>query len=504
MTTYTRNRTEIVNTCFANNLTITEVELLNNPWYNNSGERIFYNCRNLVKVSGLSDNITNLYAGFYNCVKLNSIDLPRNIVEMVDAFIYCNFINTPDLSKCTKLVNLFETFKGCTNLTTLPPVIPNSVENMDMTFTWCNKLSGTTHILSPKIIDVGVAFWGSYQKNIYIPFGNTATYRSFISANYKTDGSVNGVYLKEDTTNFTSTGDWYHNRNNSTLCGYIGNDTNVTIPSSINELNTTVIAPLFFNNKDIVSVNYNNIPAENNSLSRAFYRCDNLSSVENINPDITEMNYTFGYCTNLVNAPAIPNSVVNMNGTYVYCTNLVNAPSIPNSVVNMYQTFTGCTNLRNAPTIPNSVTNMYFAFNRCSRLVDAPKLSNSVTSLGYTFGECSNLVNAPEIPNSVFQMSSTFMNCSSLVEAPIIPDSVQRMSRTFFGCSSLTGNIFIQSNQINLATQCFNNTSLIKNVYIPFKYANGEYTTTYNTFISQGYDEIGTTNGVYLKDLNQL
>ena len=40
-----------------------------------------------------------------------------------------------------------------------------------------------------------------------------------------------------------------------------------------------------------------------------------------------------------------------------------------------------------------------------------------------------------------------------------------------------------------------------KNVYIPFTYFNGVNTTTYNSFISAGYDTVGTTNKVYLKDI---
>ena len=48
------------------------------------------------------------------------------------------------------------------------------------------------------------------------------------------------------------------------------------------------------------------------------------------------------------------------------------------------------------------------------------------------------------------------------------------------------------------------NTSLTKNVYIPFTYQNRESTPTYNAFISAGYDEFGTKNGVYLMDINPL
>ena len=35
-------------------------------------------------------------------------------------------------------------------------------------------------------------------------------------------------------------------------------------------------------------------------------------------------------------------------------------------------------------------------------------------------------------------------------------------------------------------------------------YNAGDYSTTYNSFIAAGYDENGTQDGVYLKDINQL
>jgi hypothetical protein len=60
----------------------------------------------------------------------------------------------------------------------------------------------------------------------------------------------------------------------------------------------------------------------------------------------------------------------------------------------------------------------------------------------------------------------------------------------------------IHSNRITNAYNCFNETTLRKNVYIPFTYENGVNTETYNAFINAGYDKNGTTNGVYLKDIN--
>jgi hypothetical protein len=95
-------------------------------------------------------------------------------------------------------------------------------------------------------------------------------------------------------------------------------------------------------------------------------------------------------------------------------------------------------------------------------------------------------------------MRYTFAYCTNLVNAPIIPNNVTNMYGTFVGCAGLTGDIIIQSSNVVKATNCFNNTTLTKNVYIPFN------STTYNSFINAGYNENGTSCGVYLKDINEI
>ena len=78
------------------------------------------------------------------------------------------------------------------------------------------------------------------------------------------------------------------------------------------------------------------------------------------------------------------------------------------------------------------------------------------------------------------------------------------MYGTFDGCISIIGDIDIYSENIVNAENIFNNTSSLKDVYIPFKYDNGVYTTTYNSFITAGYsaDPSNRVNGVLLHDIN--
>ena len=53
-------------------------------------------------------------------------------------------------------------------------------------------------------------------------------------------------------------------------------------------------------------------------------------------------------------------------------------------------------------------------------------------------------------------------------------------------------------------TFCTGSGNFQLNVYMPIMYANGVNTNTYNSFVAAGYDANGTTNGVYIKDIDTL
>jgi hypothetical protein len=125
---------------------------------------------------------------------------------MYDTFWNCfNLVNAPVIPN--NVINMSYTFNGSTNLVNAP-VMPNSVINMHSTFRSCKNLTGNIYIQSSKITNGASCFdYTSLTKNVYIPFTyengvNTKTYNSFITAGYKIDGSVNGVYLKDINNNY--------------------------------------------------------------------------------------------------------------------------------------------------------------------------------------------------------------------------------------------------------------------------------------------------------------
>ena len=335
---------------------------------------------------------------------------------------------------------------------------------MFYTFAWCDNLSNDINIESEIITNASNCFEGtSLEKNVYIPFTyangvNTLTYNAFKDAGYSNDTRKDGVLLI-DINYDPELFNWrYRTLSNGVrlLQEYLGSETNISVPNRKTIIREGFGSP-FYNNHQFVSVDLNKTNIENDYMGVLFDSCTNLVNVTKIPDSVITMTSTFYSCSNLVNAPVIPNSVVYMSGTFYNCINLVNAPVIPNSVIDMSQTFI----------------------------------------------VCYNLVNAPVIPNSVINMAETFQYCNNLVNAPVIPNSVINMSQTFYYCYNLSGNIYIYSEQVSNIQDCFFYSSLDKDVYIPFTYANGEFTTTYNTF-TQYYSPTNRRSGVLLFDINSL
>lgn len=238
---------------------------------------------------------------------------------------------------------------------------------------------------------------------------------------------------------------------------YIGNETDINVPTNIDGKDTIINGDNTFMESTASTINLQNIPFINNTMTNTFYYSGNLNEVTGISPNITSMTHTYKFCSNL----------------------------------------------KTTPYIPDSVTDLSYAFYECIKLTSSITIPNSVSNMAYTFSACTNLSSAPNMPTSVQDLSHTFETCVNLVSAPIIPNNVTNMYQTFARCDKLTGDIVINSEHISNFTNCFIGTNTAKNVYIPYKYENGTYTETYNTAFNTTTG-INGKNGVTLHDLTEL
>ena len=509
------------------------------------------NLRTLPTLNGLTNKNVNVVECFANCFQLSLTgeEILPNIDSLSSMFEYCSKIQkVPKIPEC--VTNLSYTFFEC-NITT-PANIPFNVTNISDTYGNCTHLTKDIYIESPYIPDassmVNYFVPNTYTKNIYIPYGNTKTQGAFNNRS-----SLCNYTLKENPNYVTGNGFYYY-KPYKRLVKFVGTST-FNIPTSIVNSSTTYTVEwpedykaikndLVSNNTDITSADLTNYPY-NTIYEDMFYRCKNLTTITNIPSTVTRIdnrafamcNFTsftvpnsitnIGYdafylCNNLTNITLFNSITGNLYQAFAYCYGLTTIPIIPNSVTKLQDTFFMCGNLTTATTLPNSITSLSGVFEHCSNLVDVI-IPNSVTSLSMTFAYCSNLptviipnsvtdiyytfqgcsrLTNMSIPDSVVNMQGTFSSCSNLVSVSAIGNNVINMYYTFYSCSNLTGDLYIYSNQITNARNCFTSTTLTKNVYIPFTYENGVNTETYNAFVNAGYDTSGTTNGVYLKDLN--
>lgn len=133
-----------------------------------------------------------------------------------------------------------------------------------------------------------------------------------------------------------------------------------------------------------------------------------------------------------------------------------------------------------------------------------------VTISNTTYQNNTDIVSV-DLQNTSFvndSMYHAFYNCTSLETVTNINSNITNLEGAFYNCQNLTGNIYIYSEVVNNAIDCFTELSGIhktKYVYIPFKNSNdNNYTTTYNSFISAGYDTNGTKDDVYLRGIDLI
>ena len=300
------------------NVNIPNIDLAHNPMYNTSSMNYnemygsFYNNQNVVSISNISNEITNM----------------GRLMDPWDAGVFANctnLVNAPDLSGCNNLLSVEYAFINCTNLVNAP-ALPNSDISMEATFRNCINL-----VNAP-----------------VIPNGVTKLFQTFTGCSSLVNAPIipNSVWKMEET--FSD-------------CSSL-----VNVPSLAN----TDLERMFATFRRCPIVNAPALPNSVMNIAEAFSDCSSLVNVPDLSncTNLTHVVSTFARCSSLVNAPALPNSVMNMASTFVSCTSLVNAPVIPNSAINMSETFFWCNNILNISTIPSMVENMDRTFSYCQNL----------------------------------------------------------------------------------------------------------------------------------------
>lgn len=437
----------------------------------------FMGCTNLTSITGIAnlktDNVTNMYAMFYNCSSLTSLDVSGfvtdNVTNMEKMFSACDF-TTLDISnfKTDKVTNMKEMFRECRSLATLTLDKNNfktdNVTNMWLMFKDCESLTSldVSGFKTANVTDMTFMFHGCKELTTLDVSGfNTAKVTTM-------EGMFNGC---EGLTTLDL--------------------------SSFNTTLVTNMMSMFYGCTSLTTISAsdkwsNEGVAEGTSTStNMFYNCTSLVGENGTTYDATRTNHLYahidiagdpGYFTNVIpTEPYAALSDENKTLTFYYDKKKADRNGmsvgpfnayfdIPWSDVrlsittvkfdNSFANYTGLTStkwmlgdlayLESIEGIENlktdNVTDMSNMFNGCGiTSLDLSSLNTTnVTNMSSMFEMCLNLKTL-DVSNfntaNVTDMSHMFYRCEKLENLNItnfVTSSVTDMSDMFHDCKTLT------------------------------------------------------------------
>jgi hypothetical protein len=524
------NETNImcVNTCFRNNLTIKGVDCANLPWYRNSMVYAFQGCSNLETVTNLNQNIVLMGYSFANCTNMVSApEIPNSVVNMPGAFANCsNLVNAPNIPD--GVVSMASTFINCRNLVNAPN-IPNSVVNMTYTFGHCHNLANAPEIPN-SVTDLQHAFYTCRNLTTApeIPNSVVNMYGTFFQcSNLTTITNIPSSVVNMTNTFFS--------------CSNLVSGP--SIPNSVDDMYGT-----FYQ-----CYKLENVPSIGNSvvnMASSFYKCYNIIAIPNIPSTVVNMSQTFFACSNIQSdifihsakvedATSCLRGVSNIN-VYIPCYNyqsnyeIVGEPRIVNDV-DLYH-----------PDANNYTEHTFELLNTTEPvefMVSFTVDKNAPVEIGYgnpigifdlnygegglqvdnqgdgpfIFGNINNgLVYGPTIEYGIkywVKMESTINQTHIYISTDKNVWEEMNYEGTHRGLETIptfvtTYSYFMdyESGSDIPSPMTFHLSDFVvkQGNSVIYEAVEREYSTTYNSFISAGYDENGTTDGIYLKDINSL
>lgn len=252
------------------------------------------------------------------------------------------------------------------------------------------------------------------------------------------------------------------NGNSVKITGYIGEETEIVIPSEIDGYPVTSIGGSAF--CDYYELTRITLPDTVTSIGdSAFYYCEALESITI--PDSVKSigDYAFSYCKALTSV-TFGSSLESICYGAFENSKAITSVTFPNSVKSIDDyAFSGCTALTNVVFEDSAASIGNYAFNNCSALTTV-SLGENVTSIGnYAFYTCAKLASIT-IPDSTESIGSyAFNECTSLTSA-LIGDSVKTIgSYAFSGCTALA-NATIGDSVKTIGSYAFNGCSALTRI----------------------------------------
>ena len=349
---------------------------------------------------------------FFDNTAITSVVLPDSITSIGEnAFNGCESLTSVTFGKNSQLTSIGPgAFNYCYSLASI--TIPASVTSIgEWAFVGCYRL---------------VEVWNLSKLNITAGSEDNG-YVGYYAKRVETEPSESYVYTNENGYVI------YYDGKVKALINYTGNETKLTIPDDITELNCFALSDCY----NITSVTF----GENSQLTSigdgAFNRCESLESIT-IPDRVTSIGDGVFYGCAKLTSITIPDGVKSI-GNYAFAgCSALESITIPGSVLSIGDSaFEGCTALESI-TIPSSVLSIgYSAFEECTALKSIT-IPGSVLSIGdNAFKECTALESATISEGVKSIGDNAFYNCTNLVNVSL-PDSLTSISfNTFYGCTNL-------------------------------------------------------------------
>ena len=284
----------------------------------------------------------------------------------------------------------------------------------------------------------------------------------------------------------------------STITGYKGSKTDITIPPTLGGKPVTLIADGAFKGKNIKTVI---LAASVTGIGyNAFQNCTSMTAfvVPYSNSSLKEIgNYAFDGCTALTTFSYFDGSKVTKIGNYAFrkCSKLASI-SLPSTLTSIGSyAFKDCSNLQKVNNLQKTtVDSLDGTFNNCSKLssISFPSTVKTLTNGAFENNSALNTIDLSGCTGLKAIGNNAFKGCTAL-KTVYMPSSLETLDEhAFYDCKNLTGTYMFKNckNLKSIKKECFTNCEKLTSLYVP-------YSVTEMAYCSYGFSYKSGSYGFY-------